>query len=97
VHVLEAAGFKIKRNDPSEKVIIAKRGLKLNEWNSVAGIYYKLNTNSTDIYIKAEITQDITGGWTDHRAKTIGDLVCDYFKDCTAGYIISAQPLKKAN
>lgn len=71
------AGYSIRIKNASEMMIVGKRGLRANEWNSITGIYYKPKNDTTLIYVKNEITQDITGGWKDNRAKEIGKLLCN--------------------
>ena len=58
----------------ADKAIFAERGARLNEWKSLAGIYYQINgqLNNTRFYILVNITQDITGGWKENRAKKLG-------------------------
>ena len=68
-------GYRLIHVDTLQNSIIGKRGLRANEWNCIAGVYYQL-VDSAEIYIKCEITQDITGGWSENRAKKIG-LVID--------------------
>ena len=61
----------------TEKTIFAERGMRANEWKSIAGIYYQTDekTEKTKIYIQVKITQDITGGWKENRAKKIGVII----------------------
>jgi hypothetical protein len=79
-NALLKTGYKIKVKDKSEKLIIGERGMRPNEWNSITGIYYKPKNDTVIIYIKNEITQDITGGWKENRAKEIGKLLCKNLK-----------------
>ena len=67
-------GYRIYSTDIDNKYIIGKRGLRANEWNTKTGVYYKINTEKkkTQIYINSRITQDITGGWKENRAKKVG-------------------------
>lgn len=48
-----------------------------NEWNSITGVYYKvdLNKQKLQVYINTKITQDITGGWSENRAKKVGLII----------------------
>ena len=71
---LKDKGYKIFVADKNNDYVIGKRGLRANEWNTKTGVYYRINSekNTTQIYINSRITQDITGGWKDNRAKKIG-------------------------
>lgn len=74
---LESEGFEIVVESTSDNYIKAQRSLRNNEWGSVAGVYYEVKPNLTQIYIICKITQDITGGWYEHRAKKIGGKICE--------------------
>jgi len=84
--VMRNDGYRIKISDLQKKFIIGKRGMRMNEWNSIIGVYYhqkenvpgKKMSNSSmikkrkiQIYVRCEITQDITGGWSENRAKDL--------------------------
>ena len=71
---LKNNGYKIFVTDKNNDYLIGKRGLGANEWNTRTGVYYRIDTanNKTQIYINSRITQDITGGWKDNRAKKVG-------------------------
>ena len=70
-------GYKIFVADKHNDYVIGKRGLRANEWNTITGVYYRIDTvkNKTQIYINSRITQDITGGWKDNRAKKVGVII----------------------
>ena len=74
---LKKQGFVILRFDDTEKIVFAQRDLRANEWQSFAGIYYRIdqNTSTTKIYIQIRITQDITGGRIENRAEKIGLII----------------------
>ena len=71
---LKEKGYKIFIADKNNKYVLGKRGLRSNEWNTRIGVYYKINKveNKTQIYINSRITQDITGGRKNNRAKKVG-------------------------
>ncbi|MBK8805697.1 MAG: hypothetical protein IPO21_03205 [Bacteroidales bacterium] len=73
-NALKNNGYRIFISDQDSQYIIGKRGLRANEWNTRTGVYYKIDSiqNKTQIYIKSRITQDITGGPRDNRAKKVG-------------------------
>lgn len=64
-----------------DKVVFAERGARLNEWKSLAGIYYQIDevNNQTNLYILVKITQDITGGFKENRAKKLGLVIEKYY------------------
>ena len=81
LEILDAIGQAYNANhygfskfNKADKAIFAERGARLNEWKSLAGIYYQINEqlNNTRFYILVNITQDITGGWKENRAKKLG-------------------------
>lgn len=78
IQALNAEGYKrVLKNDSANNCIVAKRGLKANEWSSLTGVYFKINeqNNNTQIYINTKITQDYTGGWKENRAEKIGNIL----------------------
>lgn len=62
--------------------LVADRGIRMNEWGSVAGVYAAVSNTGYYVYIKVEITQDITGGWASNRAKAIGEYFCRISQLC---------------
>ena len=71
---LKEKKYKIFVADKNNKYVIGKRGLRSNEWNTRTGVYYRIDKveNKIQIYITSRITQDITGGCKDNRAKKVG-------------------------
>jgi hypothetical protein len=69
---LETNGYWIKKIDSNEKFIAGERGLMANEWSTISFVYYNYSINYIRVYISSRITQDITGGWRENRAKQIG-------------------------
>ena len=43
-------GYRIHSIIPEEQCILAKRGLRGNEWNTRAGVYYKIENNIKIIF-----------------------------------------------
>ncbi len=70
-------GYKIVVADNKNQFFTGKRGIRLNEWNSRIGVYYKINVPEfkTQVFIRVDITQDITGGWKENRAKKVGEKI----------------------
>ncbi len=75
-------GYNVEYVSDKGAVILGKRGIRLNEWNSVLGIYSSKKDEYIRVYIKVEITQDITGGWMGNRAKSIGEYFCNQNDVC---------------
>ena len=73
---LKGLGYVVdERNSvPGTNRIVAQRGMHANEWNSITGVYYKIDRekHKTQIYINTRITQDVTGGWRENRAAKVG-------------------------
>ncbi len=49
--------------------------MRANEWNSITGVYYHIENAKIQVYLTTKITQDVTGGWRENRAKKIGVLI----------------------
>ena len=76
-YALRENGYKIYSINLDNDNVFGERGMQANEWNSITGIYYKidLNKQKVQIYITTKITQDITGGWRENRAKKVGQTI----------------------
>lgn len=74
---LKDNGYRSYGLNQQNDCVLAKRGLRANEWNSITGVYYQLDNKDQNIqiYINTKITQDITGGWRENRAKKIGIVI----------------------
>jgi len=81
-------GYTIKYSDTDNGAILAERGLQANEWKSVAGVYYQKNGDGFEMYVRCKITQDITGGWREDRAKQIGESICNFIHNCNQSYAV---------
>jgi len=85
---LYESGYAIKNYNANFSVVIGERGLRANEWKSIAGIYYQINNEMSQIYIKCKITQDFTGGWSENRAEKIGKILCKKL-NCMESYPVN--------
>ena len=76
-----ANNYGFSKFNRADKVVFAERGARLNEWKSLAGIYYQIDeaNNQTNLYILVKITQDITGGFKENRAKKLGLVIEKYY------------------
>lgn len=79
---IENNGYTIINSNTDQKVIFGKRGMRMNEWNSLSGIYFRKFDDRYQIYIRVDITQDITGGWKENRAKKIAEEICRLSGKC---------------
>lgn len=64
----------------ANRFFLAERGIRANEWSTLTCVYYKFNYNNTQIYVKSQITQDITGGWRENRAKKVAERIEKFFR-----------------
>jgi hypothetical protein len=74
---LLALGYSITSDDYTDDYIRGSRELTAKEWGTVTAVYYKLDydKNKIQVYILTQITQDITGGQAENRAKTVGKAI----------------------
>jgi hypothetical protein len=74
---LKALGYSITSNDYEDDYIRGSRGMTTKEWGSITAVYYKLDydKNKLQVYILTKITQDISGGRAENRAKTVGQII----------------------
>jgi hypothetical protein len=78
--ILQAIGVAYSNNNfgfskfnKADKVVFAERGMRMNDWKSLAGVYYNIDEieKETKIYVLVKITQDVIGGWKENRAKKL--------------------------
>jgi len=74
---LTDTGYTVKTVDIAQQAIIAERGLRPNEWSAVAGVYFKTEKDFSWVYVNSRITESLTGGWDEHRAKEVTDQLCE--------------------
>lgn len=76
-YALKEKGYSIYSISLDNDNVFGKRGMYANEWNSITGVYYKidLDNQKLQIYINTKITQDFTGGWSENRAKKVGLII----------------------
>jgi len=78
---LQTRGNHIVSNNIENKCIIGEKGMSFNEYNSITGVYYRIESDKIQIYIKTQITQDITGGAGNNLSKKLGKLIETALKD----------------
>ena len=83
---LKSSGYKIVNSSNDGTAIIGKKGIRFNDWGSVIGAYLSPSNDEYQVYVKVEVTQDITGGWTENRAKHFGIYFCDQTNLCRTPY-----------
>jgi hypothetical protein len=88
IEALTSEGFDVKEIKLDNRAVLAERRMRANEWNSVAGIYYQKKLDGFEIYIRCKVTQDITGGWPEDRAKKIGTRICLLLNNCVQSYSV---------
>jgi hypothetical protein len=81
-NALIKSGYEISYSNKQKKVLIGERGLRLNEWSSITGLYYRPHDDIFQVFIKNAITQDITGGWRENRAKKVAIVLCESLSKC---------------
>ena len=75
------SGYEITFSNKKDRTIIGERGLRLNEWYSITGIYYRNHTGLFQVFFKNAITQDITGGWRENRARKLRRFSAQVFQN----------------
>ena len=73
---LQGSGYTPVKTDRSNGVVFAERGLRANEYGSVAGVYLEAASGAFAVYARVDTTQGVTGGWKENRAKHILDRLC---------------------
>ena len=82
INALDEHGYSLVKKSEDGSAIIGDKGIRLNEWWSVIGVYFSATNDGHQVYIKVELTQDITGGWTENRAKSFAKYFCSQSKLC---------------
>lgn len=75
-------GYEVRYSDKKVRTVIGERGLRMNEWKSITGIYYNIKNDAFQVFIKNAITQDVTGGWRENRAKKVATVLCSELIQC---------------
>lgn len=71
INALERMRYSILSIDQEKHYVWGRRGMRMNEWGSIFGVYYRQKEDIIDIYVQSRITQDFTGGWKEHRSKKL--------------------------
>jgi len=88
---LKSEEFVIKFIDDNQGAVLGERGLRANEWKSVAGVYFQKGDEGFEVYVNCKITQDFTGGWREDRARKIGEKICLRLQDCLQSYSVNTR------
>lgn len=74
---LLALGYSITSDEYTDDYIRGSHDLTAKEWGTVTAVYYKLDYDKSklQVYIITQITQDITGGKAENRAKAVGKVI----------------------
>jgi len=78
------SGYVVSYSNKQNRVIIGERGFRLNEWKSITGVYYRGRDGLFQVFFRNAITQDITGGWRQNRARKVAALLCKSLSKCKA-------------
>ncbi len=79
---IENKGYSIKYSSEEGKAIIGERGLSLNEWGAVVGVYFKPRKDQYWVYVRVDVTQDITGGLNQNHAAAVISEICRLSRSC---------------
>lgn len=79
---LISSGYTVSYSDIQHQVVIGERGLRLNEWKSITGVYYRATPGLSQVFFRNAITQDITGGWRGNRAREVAKSFCTILMKC---------------
>ncbi len=72
---LNQEGFIIKLADGDKGCIQGERGLRMNEWGMVSGVYLREADNAVEVKVMCIITQDVTGGFRQSYAVNIANRI----------------------
>ena len=79
---LREAGYEVVRQESEAGVVLAERGLRMNEWGSVTGVYFRPQAQHWWILVDVRITQDVTGSWREDRARKLATTLCGRIGGC---------------
>jgi hypothetical protein len=79
-NALKRSGFVVSNSNDSS--VISERGLTPWEWKTIAVVYFKNLGSHSYLYIRTEISQDITCGPNLNRAKPILKSLCGHGLKC---------------
>lgn len=82
IAALTSSGYTVSYSDIQHQVVIGERGLRPNEWKSITAVYYKGTSELFQVFFKNAITQDVTGGWRENRAKEVAKSLCIILMKC---------------
>ena len=74
---LQDNGYTLVKSDRSNGVVFAERGMRVNEYESIAGVYFETASGAFAVYARVDITQGLTGGWKENRARQVLDRLCE--------------------
>jgi len=80
---LAANGYDVVVEDAQAGVVIGERGLRTHEWSSVIASYFRRSDGRIELYIENRITQDVTGGPAEDRARNFAGQLCVALGTCS--------------
>jgi hypothetical protein len=76
---MQKEGYRVFIADFSVNKVVGERGLRANEWSTLAAAYFKNTKDKSQVYLRCQIKQDATGGWRENRAKKIANTLLEEF------------------
>lgn len=81
------AGFSLRTADKSKGVVIGEHGMTMQDWNVIAGVYFKQSGDATKVKVVAEGSKDIgfsgdvtSDGWTGKILKGMREYLNDTYQ-----------------
>src|SRR6185369_14049924 len=70
---MESNGYSVRTDEVKSRATTGERGLRLNTWGAVAGVYSRRTGDSLDVKVIVRITQDFTGTLPERFAEDIAN------------------------
>ncbi len=81
------AGFSLRTADKSKGMVVGEHGMTMHDWNVIAGVYFKEQSDGTIVKVIAEGSKDIgfsgdvtSGGWTGTILKGMREYLNDTYQ-----------------
>jgi len=72
---LKKNGFKILRSDFKDAVVIGEHGITWKDWNSMAGVYFKVQNEDVIVKVMIEGAKDSVFDITGHQQKYMDEIL----------------------
>jgi len=70
---MDSNGYSVRTDEVKSRATTGERGLRLNTWGAVAGVYSRRTGDSLDVKVIVRITQDFTGTLPERFAEDIAN------------------------